>query len=87
MVQSQLQRLDILKYKNKEQSYVFNKLLINTNAETIVNKLELISKQNNDCDIALICYEKVGDFCHRHLVAKWLNNSNILDYSIEEYQL
>jgi len=25
--------------------------------------------------IALICYEKPSDFCHRHLVAKWLNNN------------
>lgn len=24
-------------------------------------------------DIALICYEKPSDFCHRHLVAEWLN--------------
>ena len=23
-------------------------------------------------DIALICYEKPEDFCHRHIVAKWL---------------
>ena len=21
----------------------------------------------------LLCYEKSGDFCHRHIVAKWLN--------------
>ena len=26
-------------------------------------------------DIALVCYEKPGDFCHRHLVAEWLNNN------------
>lgn len=25
------------------------------------------------CDIALVCYEKPTDFCHRHLVADWLN--------------
>ena len=25
-------------------------------------------------DIALICYEKPSDFCHRHLVAKWLTD-------------
>lgn len=25
----------------------------------------------------LICYEKPGNFCHRHLVAKWLNDANI----------
>lgn len=24
-------------------------------------------------DVALICYEKPGDFCHRHLVASWLS--------------
>ena len=26
-------------------------------------------------DIALICYEKPSDFCHRHLVADWLNKN------------
>lgn len=25
-------------------------------------------------DIALICYEKPSDFCHRHLVAQWLKD-------------
>ena len=24
-------------------------------------------------NIALICYEKPSDFCHRHLVANWIN--------------
>lgn len=23
-------------------------------------------------NFALVCYEKPGDFCHRHLVARWL---------------
>lgn len=27
--------------------------------------------------IALICYEKPSDFCHRHLVADWLNKNGI----------
>lgn len=33
----------------------------------------------NDCekDICLICYEKPSDFCHRHLVADWLNKNGI----------
>lgn len=25
----------------------------------------------------LLCYEKPGDFCHRHLVADWLNKSGL----------
>ena len=28
-------------------------------------------------DIALICYEKPNDFCHRHLVADWFNRNGI----------
>lgn len=23
----------------------------------------------------LLCYEKTSDFCHRHIVAKWLNDN------------
>lgn len=34
-------------------------------------------------DIALICYEKPSDFCHRHLVASWLRNNG---YDCEEYK-
>lgn len=30
-----------------------------------------------EVDICLICYEKPEDFCHRHLVAKWLNDHGI----------
>jgi hypothetical protein len=25
----------------------------------------------------MLCYEKVGDFCHRHIVAVWLNQSGL----------
>ena len=28
-------------------------------------------------EIVLICYEKPSDFCHRHLVSKWLNSNGI----------
>jgi hypothetical protein len=32
---------------------------------------------NKHVHIALICYEKTSDFCHRHLVADWLNKNGI----------
>ena len=32
-------------------------------------------------DIVLLCYEAPNDFCHRHLVAKWLNENG---YNIKE---
>ena len=28
-------------------------------------------------DVALICYEKPSDFCHRHLVARWLRENGV----------
>lgn len=34
--------------------------------------------ENPYVSIALICYEKPSDFCHRHLVADWLND--LLNY-------
>ena len=33
-------------------------------------------------DIALVCYEKPEDFCHRHLVANWFRENGI---QIKEY--
>lgn len=34
-------------------------------------------------DIALVCYEKSTDFCHRHLVSAWLHNNG---WASEEYR-
>lgn len=34
-------------------------------------------------DIALICYEKPSDFCHRHLVTEWLNKNG---FKCEEWK-
>lgn len=48
-------------------------------AKTIYEEL---SKMSDGKDIALICYEKPSDFCHRHLVAKWLTKNGI---PCEEY--
>ena len=36
-----------------------------------------------ETDIILLCYEKSGDFCHRHIVAEWLHNN--LGVHVEEF--
>jgi uncharacterized protein (DUF488 family) len=41
----------------------------------IKDLLDKNSIQSND--ICLICYEKPNDFCHRHLVADWLNKNGV----------
>lgn len=49
------------------------------NVNEIVKELTELGQGN---DIALICYEKPTEFCHRHLIATWLRNNG---YSINEY--
>lgn len=44
--------------------------------EEVLKDLEELSQGK---DVALVCYEKPGDFCHRHIVAEWLGN-NIREY-------
>lgn len=34
-------------------------------------------------DVALVCYEKSGEFCHRHIVAEWLTNAG---YDVVEWE-
>ena len=53
----------------------FNEQVLNElNPYEVLDELYNLSK---DKDIALICYEKSSDFCHRHLVREWFNNNDI----------
>ena len=38
-----------------------------------------------ETDIILLCYEKSGDFCHRHIVADWIESE--LKKRVEEYPI
>ena len=38
-----------------------------------------------ETDIILLCYEKSGDFCHRHIVANWIESE--LGKRVEEYPI
>jgi uncharacterized protein (DUF488 family) len=53
------------KYTQCYQKEVLDEL----DAQTVLEKLSELSEGK---DVALICYEKASDFCHRHLVADWL---------------
>ena len=73
----------------------FNKeVLAPLNANTVVEELYritgnlalnplLFNDRSLIPDIALICYEKPSDFCHRHLVADWLNRNG---FECKEWQ-
>lgn len=48
----------------------------------ILNRITEISNMNGSKDVVLLCYEKPGDFCHRHLVGEWLG---IEELDIDKY--
>ena len=50
---------------------------------TVIKELNYLVPNVNGKDIALICYEKPSDFCHRHLVAEWLNKNG---FKCEEWR-
>lgn len=52
----------------------YNEILVayRFHPEYIIDFIERVSDSAGGKDIALVCYEKPGDFCHRHLLAEWL---------------
>jgi len=59
--------------KNMFEESFQKQVLSNLKYGDVINDLKLLS---NDNDIALVCYEKSDDFCHRHIVAKWLSSND-----------
>lgn len=54
---------------------LYNKL--DTKSKEIIGVTNCTPWNNNNINIALICYEKPNEFCHRHLVAEWFKQYNI----------
>lgn len=67
----------MLKDENQTQEqYIerYNRLVLGTlRVENVVRDIERLSGGR---DAALLCYEKPGDFCHRHLLAKWITEES-----------
>lgn len=72
---------ETLKMRQEEYTERFNKKLSKLQIESVLEELIAISEGK---DIALLCYEKPGDFCHRRLVAKWIEKETGVE--VPEYQ-
>lgn len=68
---------DNVYYVKRFKQEVLSKL----NADAVVKELLSLSGEK---PFALICYERPGEFCHRHLVADWLRENG---YYCEESNL
>lgn len=57
-------------WKNKHLS---NEWYIERYNETVLNTLNIDDVLHDlGEDAVMLCYEKPGDFCHRHLIADWM---------------
>ncbi len=66
-------------HKGDNEYYIshFNSDVLNgLDPNRVVKEIEVLAQVPAD-KIILICYEKPDDFCHRHLVAEWLEKSGI----------
>ena len=61
-----------------------NEVLSKVDARQFVQQLQLITGGR---DVALCCYEKPGDKCHRHLVGQWLEEQlgiKVIEFGSDE---
>lgn len=67
----------ILKQTANDEEYIkryTKEILGNLDVQKFIMDLEIIAK---DKDVALCCFEKPSEFCHRQLLAKFLNEKGI----------
>lgn len=57
----------------------YDEILSRLDPKQIVAMIDSISRGK---DVALCCYEKPGDFCHRHLLSEWFRKNG---YEVEEW--
>lgn len=73
------------KWTDEEYIQMYKKdVLSKVNINILREDIRAISK-NGTRDVALLCYEKPTDFCHRHIFAEWMLEQT--GYEIEEFGL
>lgn len=77
---------DFLEWKSGQTSDIqytkkYRNWLNSLNKQEIKDVLKEL--ENEDRDIIFLCYEKPGDFCHRHILADWLEEN--MGVRVDEY--
>lgn len=65
---------DIKAYEKRYYEEILDKLPVD---KVITDFEKLAAQYEPDTEFILVCYEKPSDFCHRHLIAKWLTDNGI----------
>lgn len=65
--------LDSVESKTWYEWKYYETVLDGLNADAVARLLA----EHNDRDVCLLCYETPDKFCHRQIIAKWLNDNGI----------
>ena len=75
-----------LNSKEDNQNYSIKYIEQVLKIQTPESVYKTIEEWSGGKDVALCCFEKSGDFCHRHLVSMWLNkylSIGVVEYSFK----
>lgn len=70
---------------NEEFAYAYINQIKYLPFDSIFNKLFELAKSEKSKGIVLLCYEKSDNFCHRHVLADYLNEN--FDMNISELNI
>ena len=62
----------MLSMNEEEYKIAYREILRKVDVNKLLVKIQVLSKGK---DAALLCYEKPSDFCHRRLLAEWIEKS------------
>lgn len=65
---------DMIRMSEEDYKPRFDIILSRLEVQSVVKDLEEIGGGK---DVALLCYERPGEFCHRQMVANWLGAAGI----------
>ena len=69
-----------LKYKPDEYRIEYQKILDKVSYEDFI---EYLKEKSEGKYVVLMCYETPDQFCHRHMIADWINSFG--EYKVEEF--
>lgn len=69
----------MLKMSQQDYDINFDRILDQLDSTTVLNDIRKVAEEHGATSVALCCYEVPTDFCHRHVVAKWLNEEQATD--------
>lgn len=70
----------MLKMEEEEYRKAYAEILRHVDVNKLLSSIQEISGGRS---VALLCYEKIGEFCHRRLLAEWIERS--LNIEVPEY--